>query len=217
MQLIHSDIYGPMNVKARHGDLYLITFIDYYTRYGHVYLISHKSDALNYFKRFLTMVENQLDQIVKTLRTDRGRQYLSDQFKRLCYEKGIVRQLTIPGTPQQNGVAEHRNRTLLEMVRSMMTQANLHISFWGDALLTATYVLNHVPSKSVASTPYELWTGRKPSLDYLWPWGSMAYVLDSSHKYGKLGPRGKKCIFIRYSDVSKGYVFIGENLSGTVT
>lgn len=135
----------------------------------------------------------------------------------MCDEKGIVRQLTIPGTPQQNGVAEHRNRTLLEMVRSMMAQANLPISFWGDALLTATYVLNRVPSKSVASTPYELWTDRKPSLDYLWPWGSMAYVLDSSHKYRKLGPRGKKCIFIRYFDVSKGYVFIGENLSGTVT
>lgn len=83
-------------------------------------------------------------------------------------------------------------------------QADLPISFWGDALLTVIYVLNRVPSKSVVSTPYELWTDRKPSLDYLRPWGSMAYVLDPSHKYGKLGPRGKKCIFIRYSDVSKG-------------
>lgn len=78
MHLIHSDICGSMNVKARHGDLYFITFIDYYTRYGHVYLISHKSDALNCFKRFLTMVENQLDQTVKTLRTNRGHEYLSD-------------------------------------------------------------------------------------------------------------------------------------------
>ena len=102
------------------------------------------------------MVENQLDRTVKALRTDRGREYLSDQFKALCDEKGIARQLTIPGTPQQNGVAERRNRTLLEMVRLMMAQASLPILFWGDALLTAAFVLNRVPSKSVNTTPYEL-------------------------------------------------------------
>jgi hypothetical protein len=99
----------------------------------------------------------------------------------------------------------------------MMAQANLPISFWGDALLTAAYILNRVPSKSVTGTPYELWTGRKPSLDHLRPWGSLAYVLDKFHKYGKLGPRGRKCIFIRYSEESKGYVFIGEDPTGTVT
>ncbi|KAJ4730414.1 Gag/pol protein [Rhynchospora pubera] len=217
LQLIHSDICGPMNVRARHGGVYFITFIDDYTRYSQVYLISHKSDALSCFKSYMTLVENQLGTTIKALRTDRGREYLSDEFKRLCDEKGIVRQLTIPGTPQQNGVAERRNRTLLEMVRSMMAQAKLPISFWGDALLTVAYVLNRVPTKSVSTTPYKLWTSRKPSLVNLRPWGSMAYVLDSSHKYGKLGPRGKKCIFIRYSEQSKGYVFIGEDLSGTVT
>ena len=150
---------------------------------------------------------------IKTLRTDRGREYLSDQFKSFFDEKGIARQLTIPYTPQQNGVAERRNRTLLDMVRSMMAQANLPISFWGDALLTAAYVLNRVPSKSVPSTPYELWNGNKPDLGNLHPWGCAAYI----HKYGKLGPKGKKCIFIRYSETSKGFVFIGEKAYGSVT
>ena len=89
----------------------------------------------------------------------------------MCQEKGIVRQLTIPRTPQQNGVAERRNRTLLEMIRSMMAQANLPISYWGDALLTATYILNRVPTKSVSFTPYELWTGRKPDLTNMQLWG----------------------------------------------
>jgi len=123
----------------------------------------------------------------------------------------------MPSTPQQNGVAERRNRTLLEMVRSMMAQANLPISYWGDALLTAAYILNQVPSKSVSSTPYELWTGKKPNLSYFRPWGSAGIVHDTSHKYGKLGPRGKKCIFIRYSEHSKGYVLIGEQTDGRVT
>ena len=98
-----------------------------------------------------------------------------------------------------------------------MSQAGLPISYWGDALLTATYILNRVPSKSVTTTPYELWTGRKPDLTVLRPWGSAAYIHNSSHKYGKLGSRGKKCIFIRYSEHSKGYVFIGENEDGSVT
>ncbi|CAA7035581.1 unnamed protein product [Microthlaspi erraticum] len=158
-----------------------------------------------------------LERTIKCLRTDRGGEYLSEQFKTLCDEKGIARQLTTPYTPQQNGVAERRNRTLLEMVRSMMAQANLPISYWGDALLTAAYILNLVPSKSVTTTPYELWTGRKPNLTHLRAWGSAAYVRDTSHPHGKLGPRGKKCIFIRYSEQSKGYVLIGEHLDGSIT
>ena len=98
-----------------------------------------------------------------------------------------------------------------------MAQAKLPITFWGDALLTATYILNRVPSKSVASTPYELWTGRKPDLSGLRPWGCAAYVHEPSHQHRKLGPRGKKSIFIRYSETSKGYVFFGEQASGSIT
>ena len=107
--------------------------------------------------------------------------------------------------------------TLLEMVRYMMVQANLSISYWGDALLVAAYILNKVPSESVPSTPHERWTGRKPDLSNLRPWGLAAYVHDKTHEHGKLGPRGKKCIFIRYLETSKGYVFIGERQDGTIS
>ena len=214
LDLIHSDICGPMNVKARNGAIYFLTFINDYSRYGYVYLLSHRHEALDVFKRFVLEVETKLDRRVKTLRTNRGREYLSDMFKGFCEEKGIVRHLTIPYTPQQNGVAERRNRTLLDMVRSMMAQANLPISFWGDALLSATYILNRVPSKSVSTTPYELWNSRKPLLDHLRPWGSAGYVHNPTHRYGKLGPRATKMIFIRYPEHSKGYVMYGEHPSG---
>ena len=103
--------------------------IDDFTSYDHVYLISHKSKVLDCFRRYINLVENQLDKKIKTLRTNWGREYLLEQFKYLCDEKGISRQLTILGTPQQNGVAERSNRTLLDMVRSMMAQANLLISY----------------------------------------------------------------------------------------
>ena len=83
--------------------------------------------------------------------------------------------------------------------------------------MTAAYILNLVPSKSVSSTPYELWTDKKPDLNNLRPWGSTGYVYNTSHRYRKLGPRGKKCIFIRYSEHSKGYVLIGEQPDGSMT
>ena len=168
-ELIHSDICGPMNVKVRHGALYFLTVIDDYTQYGYVQLIAHRYEALDCFKRFVAKVENKHEKSLKAFRTNRGCDYLSDQFKDLCEEKGIRRQLTISNTPQQNGVAKRRNRMLLDMVRSMMAQANLPISYWEDALLTAAYILNHVPSQSVSSTPYELWKGEKPNLKHLRP------------------------------------------------
>ena len=93
-----------------------------------------------------------------------------------------------------------------------MAQTNLPISYLGDALLTTAYILNRVPTKSVISTPYELWTEQKPELGHLRPWGSAAYVHDPSSKYEKLGQKAKKYIFIRYSENSKGCVFIGEHI-----
>ena len=103
------------------------------------------------------------------------------------------------------------------MVGSMMAQANLLISFWRDALLTAAYILNQVPSKSVSSTLYELWIGKKPDLGNLHPWRYAASVHNNSYQCGKLDPRGKKCIFIRYFELSKGFVFVGEEADKRVT
>ena len=98
-----------MNVRARHGGFYFITFIDDYTHCGHFYLISHKFKALDCFRRYMRLVENQLDKSIKALKTDHGHEYLSEQFKELCDEKGIKRQLTIPYTLRRNGAAERRN------------------------------------------------------------------------------------------------------------
>ena len=107
--------------------------------------------------------------------------------------------------------------TLLDMTRSMMVQANLPISFWGDALLSAAYILNRVPSQYVSSTPYELWHGKKPNLENLSLWGSVGYVHNANHKYGKLGLRARKHTFIRHPEGSKGNVMFGEHPDGGKT
>ena len=104
---------------------------------------------------------------LRRLRSDRGGEYLSREFEDYLRHSGIVSQLTALGTPQQNSVAERKNMTLLDMVRSMMSYSTLSISFWGYALETAMYLLNLAPSKAVPLTPKELWSGRKPSLQHL--------------------------------------------------
>ncbi|KAK8608943.1 hypothetical protein V6N13_025253 [Hibiscus sabdariffa] len=163
--LIHSDVCRPMNTQARGGFQYFITFTDDFSRYGYIYLMRHKSEALEKFKEFKNEVQNQHGKSIKAFPSDRGGEYLSQDFDELLKECGIVSQLTPPGTPQWNGVSERRNPTLLDMVRSMMSHSDLLIYFWGHALETAAFTLNRVPSKSVQKTPYEIWTGKRPNQD----------------------------------------------------
>jgi transposase InsO family protein len=154
--LVHTDVFGPMSSIARGGFQYFITFTDDFSRYGYIYLMRHKSKSFEKFKEFQNEVQNQLGKTIKYLRSDRGREYLSLEFGDHMKKCGIVPQLTPPGTPQWNGVSEWRNRTLLDMVQSMMSQADLPLSFLGYALETAAFTLNRIPSKFVEKTPYEI-------------------------------------------------------------
>ncbi|RVW84555.1 Retrovirus-related Pol polyprotein from transposon TNT 1-94 [Vitis vinifera] len=181
LELIHTDICGPFPTPSWNGQQYFITFIDDYSRYGYLYLIHEKSQSLDVFKNFKAEVENQLSKKIKAVRSDRGGEYYGrydgsgeqrpGPFAKYLMECGIVPQYTMPGTPSQNGVAERRNRTLKDMVRSMISHSTLPESLWGEAIKTAVYILNRVPSKAVAKTPYELWTSKKPSIRHLHVWG----------------------------------------------
>jgi transposase InsO family protein len=116
----------------------------------------HKSESFEKFKEFKTEVENQLNKSINALRSDRGGEYFSYEFTMYLKECGIVSQLTPPGTSQWNSICERRNRTLLDMVHSMMSNITLPKMFWGHALETVALTINMVPSKSVEKTPYEL-------------------------------------------------------------
>ena len=140
------------------------------------------------FKEFRTESEKQLGKSLKVLRSNRGGEYMDSEFTDYLIENGIVSQLTAPGTPPQNGVAERRNRTMLDMVRSMMSYSTLPKIFWGYALQTATDILNVVPSKTVQKTPMKLWYGHKLSLRYYRVWGCPPHVL-SRGKTEKLDSR----------------------------
>ena len=128
LELVHSDVCGPLNVKARGGYEYFVTFIDDYSRYEYVYLMQRKSETFGKFKEFLAEDERQLGKSLLCLRSNRGGEYLDTEFNDHLIEHGIVSQLTTLRTPQQNGVAERRNRTMLDMVRSMMSYSSLPLS-----------------------------------------------------------------------------------------
>ncbi|GJR36004.1 retrotransposon protein, putative, ty1-copia subclass [Tanacetum coccineum] len=198
--LIHTDVCGPFKIMSRQGANYFVTFTDDFSRYGYVYLLKHKHEVFETFKVFQKEVENQLGKTIKSLRSDRGGEYMSQEFLDHLKDHGIIAHRTPPYTPQHNGVSERRNRTLLDMVRSMMSQTTLPKSFWDYALETAARILNMVPTKKVEKTPYEVWHGQAPKLSYLKVWGCEALVKrDTLTKPDKLEP--SKWLFKKKTDI----------------
>ncbi|KAL4333668.1 hypothetical protein GQ457_07G003260 [Hibiscus cannabinus] len=214
LEIIHSNICCPdMDVQVQK---YFITFIDDYSRYMYLYMLHHKSEALEAFKVFKAEVKKQCGKQIKIVRTDRGGEYygrytedgqVPGPFAKFLQDNGMVGQYTMPGSPDQNGVAERRNRTLMDMVRSMLSGSKLPKSLWVEALKTAVYILNRVPTKAVPKTPFELFKGWKPSLRHIRVWGCPSEVRIYNPQEKKLDPRTISGYFIGYAEKSKGYMF----------
>ncbi|GJS05933.1 integrase [Tanacetum coccineum] len=168
LEVVHADICGPMRTESHAGSRYFLLFVDDYSRMCWVYFLKSKSEAFDFFKKFKALAENQCNRKLKILRTDRGGEFLSNEFSRFCDEYGIKRELTAPYTPEQNGIAERKNRTIVEMARSMLKTKNLEDEFWAEAVATAVYLINISPTKAVWNvTPYEAWYESKPSVSHL--------------------------------------------------
>lgn len=206
LELVHSDICGPIDPQSNGNKRYFITFIEDFSRKTWVYFLQAKSNAFSVFKSYKVLVEKELGQHIKILRSDRGGEYNSKDFESFCATHGIKRQLTTSYTPQQNGVAERKNRTILNMVRSMLRTSGIPKSFWPEIVLWSTHLLNRSPTKSVQNmTPQEAWSGRKPSVAHLRIFGCIAYAHIPDEKRKKLDDKGEKCIFLGVNDHSKAY------------
>nr|KAJ0219071.1 hypothetical protein LSAT_V11C300118320 [Lactuca sativa] len=204
LDLIHSDLCDFHATPSLGNKKYVVTFIDDASRYCYVYLLHSKDEALDKFKIYKQQVELHKNELIKVLRTDRSGEY----YDPIHFEStGIIHQTTAPYTPQQNGVAERKNRTLKEMVNSMLSYSGLSEGFWGEVMLTACYILNRTPNKRSKNTPYELWCKKVPNLSYLKIWGCRAVVRLTEPKRKTLGERGIDCIFIGYVEHSKAYRF----------
>lgn len=195
-----------MNVESLGGAKYFVTFIDDCTRYTETTMLRNRSDALEAFKNYKQKAEKQTGQLIRKLRTDNGREYLSNAFKNFLKDEGITHELSIEYTPQQNGVAERKNRTLVEMARCIMLQGNLPQSLWAKAVNAATYLRNRCATKTLdGKTPFEAWSKCKPYVGFFRVIGSKAIVLNKAQRRGKFQPKGDEYVLVGYSEESKTY------------
>jgi hypothetical protein len=172
-----------------------------------------KDKALNYFKIYKAKIENQLEKKIKRLRSVRRGEYFSKEFSEFCAVHGIIHEKTPPYSPQSNGIAERKNRTLTDLVNAMLEIASLSKKWWGEAILTASHVLNRVPTKNKEITPFEEWEKKRLNLSYLRTWGCLAKVNVPINKKRKLKPKTVDCVFLSYAIHSVGYRFLIINSS----
>jgi hypothetical protein len=176
--------------------------MDDFFRYGYIYPIRERSEALDKFKIFKVEVKNQHNTKINVVHLDRGGEYYG---RHTPYD--IFAQYLLPYEPLQIGVAGRRNHTLIDMVHSMLSNSMLPLTLWMEALKTVAHIINCVSSKLVSKTPYELWTSRKPNINYLSVWGCPAKAKMFNLQLGKLDPKTISCHFIGYPNKSKGYKF----------
>lgn len=198
LQVVHSDICTVKPTTLHNYD-YFATFIDQYTHYCCTYLLKQKSGLFEAFKDYVAKSEVNFKYKIKFLYCDNGTEYLSNAMKDYCSSKGITYHLTIPYTPQQNGVSERMNRTIMDKTRALLKTAQLPDYFWGDAVLTATYLINRSPTKAIElkQTPYELWHNTKPTIKYLKLFGATAYAHNKT-SVGKLADRSTIGILVGF-------------------
>lgn len=205
LQLVHTDICGPMETTSLGGAKYFFTLIDDYSRMCFIYFLKTKDEAFERFKEFKNLVENQQNTRIKILRSDNGGEFCNSDFNRYLKNAGIVHQTSNSHTPQQNGMAERFNRTLVEKAKCLMFDEGLDKSLWAEACNAACYLKNRTASSTVLKTPYELWTGRKPNLSHLRVYGSTVMVHVPKINRKKWDQKSVKHILVGYDETTKGY------------
>ncbi|KAL0418689.1 UNVERIFIED_CONTAM: Retrovirus-related Pol polyprotein from transposon TNT 1-94 [Sesamum radiatum] len=206
LELIHTDVCGPMRTPSHEQNRYFILFIDDYSRMTWVYFMREKSEVFKVFKKFKNLVEKQSGRSIKVLRSDRGKEYNNSEFNKFCEEEGIEHQTTVSYNPQQNGVSERKEQNSHGDGKIDAARETLAKSFLGRSSLHCSLSTQQVSPKAVQNmTPIEAWSGKKPSAKHLRVFGSICYVHIPTEKRHKLEEKTEKGIFLGYSTQSKGY------------
>ncbi|KAJ7954402.1 Retrovirus-related Pol polyprotein from transposon TNT 1-94 [Quillaja saponaria] len=204
--LIHSDVWGPSRVVSLSGYKWFVTFIDCFSRTTWVYLLRAKNEVFTCFQMFHKLVCTQFDGKVKILRSDNGTEYTEGNFQKYLRDHGIMHQTSCVDTSAQNGTAERKNRHLLEVARSLMFTMNVPKAYWGDAVLSAAYLINRMSLRTLDfNTPLDVLQGNCSFVVHPKVFGCVCFVHEHGKNISKLDHRALKCIFIGYSATQKGY------------
>uniref|UniRef100_A0A2N9ERL8 Integrase catalytic domain-containing protein n=1 Tax=Fagus sylvatica TaxID=28930 RepID=A0A2N9ERL8_FAGSY len=206
-ELVHSDIWGPARTTGLCDARYFVTFIDDHSRLTWVYVLKDRSQLFSVFQSFYAEISNQFNAKLLAFRTDNAREYLDSAFQQFLESRGIIHQTSCVRTPQQNGIAERKNGPILAIARALMLQMHVPKLFWADAVLTAAYLLNRMPSRILkGKSPFEMFfPGKNPFSVPPRVFGCVSFVHNHSPNRDKLDPRAHKCIFLSYSRTQKGY------------
>jgi transposase InsO family protein len=206
MELWHGDLCGPISPATPAGKEYFLLLVDDYSRHMWIVLLRSKDEALAAIRKVQAAAELEKNLKLKAVRTERGGELSSAEFVEYCEARGIKHFRTAPYTPQQNGVVERTNQTIVNMARSLLKSMEMPDKFWGEAVSTTVYLLNRAPTKSVKGiTPYEARHGRKPFVHHLRTFGCIAHVKKTGPGQTKLADRSKQMVMIGYERGSKAY------------
>ncbi|GJX06337.1 putative ribonuclease H-like domain-containing protein [Tanacetum coccineum] len=200
------DLFGPTSVRSINHASYCLVITDDCSRFCWVFFLAKKDETSGILKTFIRQIENQLNQKVKIIRSDNGTEFKNRVMLEFCGEKGIKQEFSNARTPQQNGVAERMNRTLIEAARTMLADSHLPTTFWAEAVNTACYTFNRVRvTKPQNKTPYELLFGHKPILSYIRPFGCHVTILNTLSPLGKFDGKSDEGFLVGYSVNSKAF------------
>jgi transposase InsO family protein len=206
LELLCMDIFGLVAYVSIGGNKYGFVIVDDYSRYTWVFFVKDKSKVHEILKKFATRTRNEFDVKIKRVRSDNGTEFKNTNIEEYLDEEGIGRELDVLYTPQQNGIAERKNRTLIESARTKLDEYKTSDSFWADAINTSCHAINHLHlHKLCHKTAYELLTGKKPNVSYFRVFGCNCFILNKKPKSSKFAPKVDEGIFLGYASNAHGY------------
>ncbi|KAK1684106.1 hypothetical protein QYE76_044954 [Lolium multiflorum] len=216
LELLHLDLFGPSHYDTLGGSKYGLVIVDDYSRYSWVFLLKSKDETHREFITFAKKAQRTYESEIKAIRTDNGTEFKNYTMQEFVDDEGIKHEFSAPYTPQQNGVVERKNRTIIEMARTMLSEFNSPHNFWGEAISTAVHYSNRLFLRPLHNkTPYELLTGNKPNVMYIRVFGCKCLVKNNKGKLGKFETRTIEGIFVGYAENSHAYRYYNRS-TGTI-
>jgi hypothetical protein len=213
LELLHMDLFGPTTYRSIGGNSYDLVVVDDYSRHTWIFFLNDKSNVFSIFKGFAKRAENEFDFKIKKIRSDNDSEFKNSKIEDYCDEKGVKHEFSANYTMQQNGVAERKNQTLIDMTRSMLSEYNVSDSFWAEAINTACHASNRLYChRLLKKTPYELLIGRKPNISYFWVFGCKCYILRKDIRLSKFQSKCDEGLLLGYSLNSKAYRVYNQSM-----
>jgi hypothetical protein len=206
LELLHMDLFGPVAYLSIGGSKYGLVIVDDFSRFTWVFFLQDRSETQGTLKRFLRRAQNEFELKVKKIRSDNGSEFKNLQVEELLEEEGIKHEFSAPYTPQQNGVVERKNWTLIDMARTMLGEFKTPERFWSEVVNTACHAINWLYlHRLLKKTSYELLTGNKPNVSYFRVFGSKCYILVKKGRHSKFAPKAVEGFLLGHDSNTKAY------------